>query len=444
MIRKFLLFCIFIILNLHVFSQDTIKQLYYFEPIDYPYIRHSIDLYNYQYLLSPSMSQSLKTTESFYNFVYYWHSKINWNKLFKHKLLAYLANLSSYFAIEIGLTYLPFGDSWLHEEYHRSLLTYYGIASHDQVYDFPLFSQLISVNNVTDRALIDFKRKHPQDFVRISEAGIEGEYMLIKQLQKRSIFLNQNIPYWLSELNITLNVISYVFMCHTDQAINITNESNQHEPEIKDRDFIGLDFTAWAYDLFNPDTPYTARGLHPYGNGIDRYIKPNDLDPEAYYFLKRQGYLQFINLASPFLIGINEIKLNNNINFNFALHHYLTSFGYTINNQIFIKSRDNFLFDFYLFRNKNLWLPGFGLEIYKHKIKNNFITYKTFLAFEPSNLRYFDQSFIPAAQLSLQFEHFYHSFGFYIGLDFKSKGWVPGELCQSDCANLNLGFVFKK
>lgn len=444
MIRKTAIFCIIIFLSFNSLAQDTIKQLYYLEPIDFPYIKHSFNLYKYQYFFSPSMSQSLKTTESFYNLAYYWQSKINWNKIFKHKFVAFLADLSSYFVVEIGLTYLPFGDSWLHEEFHRSLLTYYGISSHDQVYDFPIFSQLISVNHVTDSALIRFKSNHPQDFVRISEAGIEGEYMLIKQLQKRSFFLNQNYPYWLSEFNTTLNIISYVFLCHTDQAIDLTESSNKHETNIPDRDFIGLDFTAWAYDLFNLDSPYTDRGIHPSGTGIDRYIKPNDLTPEAYYFLKLQGYLQFINLASPFLIGINAIKLNNNIKFNFALHHYLTSFGYSFNSQIFLKSHDNYLIDFYLFKNKNLLLPGIGFEIYKHKLKNAFITYKTFLALEPSDLKYFDNSFSPTGNVSIMYEHFFHNYGLYFGLNFKSKGWIPGELCQTSCANFNFGFVFRK
>ncbi len=444
MLRKTVIFILLLFFGAKIFAQDTIKQLYYFETIDWPYVKHSLELYKYQYFLSPSMSQSLKTTESFYNLVYYWQSKINWNKIFKNKTAAFLADLSSFLVIETGLTYLPFGESWLHEEFHRSILTYYDIPSHDQVYDFPIFSQLISVNNVTDSALIRFKTNHPQDFVRISEAGIEGEYMLIKQLQKRSFFLNQNYPYWLSEFNTTLNIISYVFLCHTDQAIDLTDRSNEQETNIKDRDFIGLDFTAWAYDLFNPDTPYTSRGIHPSGNGIDRYLKPNDLNPEAYYFLKLQGYLQFINLMSPFLIGINHIKLSNNLKFNFALRHYLTSFGYSFNSQLFFHTLDNYLVDLYLFKNKNLLLPGIGLEIYKHRLKNGFITYQTFLALEPSDLKYFDNSYSPTAKVSLIYEQFFHNYGVYFGLNFKSRGWIPGEQCQSACANFNFGFIFRK
>ncbi len=36
--------------------------------------------------------------------------------------------------------------------------------------------------------------------------------------------------------------------------------------DVKRRDFVGLDFTAWVYDLFRPDEPYKTHNesLHTY------------------------------------------------------------------------------------------------------------------------------------------------------------------------------------
>ena len=425
-------------------SQDTTKLLIELSPYDYPFTKIAYKNFGLYGLTSPSMYQSLHTTESFFNAFYYAYNQIIKKTTTTNKLTNYLTQLAGLYLIQIPLEYFPGGDGWLHEEFHRSILTFHNIYSFDEVYHFPVFASTINVDHVKDEDLIAFKKNYPSDFVRVSEAGIEGEYLLIDQLQKRSFFLNQPFPYWLSEFSITLNDIFYVFMCHTDLAIEETDEFNKKETNIEKRDFIGLDFTAWSYDLFNPDTPYQARGIHPSGIGLDRYIKPNDLQPEAYNYLKLQGYLQFINLLSPFLIGINDIQLANNIKFNFSFRHILTSFGNDISFNLFIKKQTNYFFSIHFMSNKNYVLPGLGVELYRTKIKRGFITYKAFFGLQPKNLMYYDAQIMPVGFTELRYEKFFNNFGTFISLDFKSKGWIQGQISQDSYASFNIGLIFKK
>ncbi len=431
--------------NFQSLGQDTTKLLLNFEVADMPYSNGAWKLYGLGGYLSPSMSQSLKTAESTYNLAHYFYSRVNWDKLTKYWYVNLFAQISAYYAMELSLMYLPFGDAWLHEEFHRSILTSNNITSHDQVYDFPIFSQYISVNNVTDSALIAMKASSPSDFVRLAEAGIEGEYLLVEQLQKRSFFLNQTYSYWLSEVSITLNDIFYVFMCHTDMAITETDKFNEQETTVEQRDFTGLDFTAWVYDLFNPYAPYQERGIHPSGIGIDRYVKPNDLYPEAYNYLTLQGYLQFLNLLSPFLIGINRFKTKSGVEYNFAVRHYLTSFGFDINFQLFRKSLTNSVYSLHLFSSQKLLLPALEYELYRQKIdENTYVKFNFIIGLQPENLIFYDTKPAPLGYVNLRIDKYYKNFGIYGELAFKSQGWVPGEIYQTPAANFRIGLSFKK
>ncbi len=443
-IKNYLLRLFFILLCLNVAAQDDTTLLFSIPLGDFPYESASVNIYGEKALLSPSMYQSLEFTSSLYNFGYWLTDRINYDRLSDKTWKKLLAQLAVTYAREIALTYLPGGDAWLHEEYHRSILTAHGISSHDQVYDLPIFAQVISVNNVSDQDLANFKRYYPSDFVRLSEAGIEGEYLLISNLQKRSFFNNQPYPYWLSELSITINSVYYVFFCHTSEANRETDEFNAKENNIADRDFVGFDFTAWTYDLFRPDEPYYERGLHPSGIGIDRYIKPDDLNADEYRYLKKQGTLAFINFLSPFLVGKNEFDING-VKYNFGFRHMLTSFGYDIVFQNFIKTNSNFLINFHTFFSKNLTLPAIEFELYREPAGNNtHISFHSFLGLQPQNLSFYDTLPSPVAYTALRIDHSLRTGGIFLELSAKSQGWIPGETYQTPSFNFRFGITFNK
>ena len=79
---------------------------------------------------------------------------------------------------------------------------------------------------------------------------------------------------------------------------------------------MGHDFTAWVYDLLRPKEAYQERGIHPSGEGFDRYIKFADLTSDDRIFLRCQAQLQWLTLS---------------------MVHMLTSFGYTVDTHLFLQ-----------------------------------------------------------------------------------------------------------
>jgi len=284
-------------------------------------------------LRGPSMAQSLAVGELY---VEASHSAIQraWGA---HRNLAGLS-----IAVFDMLT-LPFSDAWVHEEFHRAVLGSHGIGSFDDVYRLNLAASEISVSHVKDEDLVRLKAQHPADQVRLGEAGIEGENQLVLHLEGQRFFAGSrsyNIPlYWYTKLNSLFYVASGA-MAETD---TLTDEMNAREgSDVARRDFTGHDFTAWAYDLHRPAEPYDARGVHPSGVGIDRYIRASDLTEEERDYLRREGRLQALNLLDPFLFGFGGITVHSpvsggDLRLNATVSHYLTSFGHTVDVNLFAR-----------------------------------------------------------------------------------------------------------
>ncbi|MCA6408451.1 MAG: hypothetical protein IM575_04940, partial [Cytophagales bacterium] len=157
--------------------------------------------------INPSMSQSLAMSNNLYSSAHYGiKSLITKKSKFKTHLYRNLAALG----FDIFSAYIPFGNGWLHEEYHRAVMTRRGVNSFNQVNTFPFGNAFVSVNSVRDEDLILLSDKYNNDFRRLQVAGMEGEYVQIRTLQRNNFFYNQGLPhiplFWLS----TLNSISYL------------------------------------------------------------------------------------------------------------------------------------------------------------------------------------------------------------------------------------------
>ncbi len=204
--------------------------------------------------------------------------------------------------------YLPFGYSWLHEEFHRAVLSRRGIESYNEVYEFEFFTEAIAVSGIEDQALIGFKRRYPAEMVRLASAGYESEIELVNRMKRESFFYS--IPGHLDLISYWYNIgttVSYIHITTTSEADRTTERLSSGEGDsIGDRDALGLDFLAWVYDLHRPDEPYEQRGVHPGGIGVDRYILRSDLTDEEKKYLKLQSNLSFINFLSPFILGFTE------------------------------------------------------------------------------------------------------------------------------------------
>lgn len=114
-----------------------------------------------------------------------------------------------------------------------------------------------------------------------------------------------------------MNSLFYVASDNSTEVDELTDEFNPKEGRnIGARDFMGHDFTAWVYDLLRPKGAYQERGIHPSGEGFDRYIKFADLTSDDRIFLRRQAQLQRLNLS---------------------MVHMLTSSGYTVDTHLFLQ-----------------------------------------------------------------------------------------------------------
>jgi hypothetical protein len=217
-----------------------------------------------------------------------------------------------------------------------------GVSSFNDVYRLDVDAAWIAVSHVKDADIVRLKRDHPSEWVRTNAAGIEGELVLVRDLERRRFFGQSrawHLPlYWLTKLG----TFGYVASGTWSDADADVDEANRDDgANVERRDFTGHDLLGWVYDLHRPQEPYDARGIHPSGVGIDRYIKNADLTSEERRYLKRQGRLQLLNFVDPFLFGLDRGlsfgAAGSPTRVNAGLSHYLTSFGHTIDANVFVR-----------------------------------------------------------------------------------------------------------
>jgi hypothetical protein len=260
---------------------------------------------------------------------------------------------------------MVFSPVWNHEEFHRNGLTLQGISSFDDTYHRFTGQEAPggSVSRVFDADMARFKANDPQGLVRSFAAGIESQFLLVRNMQKDNFFYRTDYANVAMNILITKQAVDYVNQFRQNGYDRSIDSMNYYGKTEMTRDFVGWDFTPWVYDLFRPHEPYEARGIHPNGAGIDRAIKRTDLTAEEDAYLIRMGRLQYFNFLSPFMVGINRIRVGERTNFNFALRHYLTSFGYNLNADFFIeRNGQHWLVGLHTFHNKDHAYPGVEVQ----------------------------------------------------------------------------------
>ncbi len=333
---------------------------------------------------------------------------------------------------------------WEHEEYHRAVMSRFQVNSYNGMNDFPVGSELVSVTGVRDEDLARFKRESPADFIRMHVSGSEGEYALVERLRRNNFFYDQRL------INVGLyylamfNSIAYVKMCGMPWLADAeTDEANSTEKTIDSRDFTGMDFLGWTYDLFRPDEPYAHRGIHPSGIGINRYIKTTDLTQEQLRYLKKQGNLQLLNLISPDIIGSNRFGLNldkislsrSGLFGTLALHHYLTSFGNDISCTVFLRDKiKKVILGIHSFQNYCRSFPAIEVQMldFERPVFSRalFISPRIMLGIQPYNQGFMTSrcAFLGLAECRFELATSLKAiFNPFVEFSAKSKGWVAGN-----------------
>jgi hypothetical protein len=190
----------------------------------------------------------------------------------------------------------------------------------------------------------------------------------------------------------------------------------------------------WVYDLFRPGEPYSARGPHPSGDGIARYITLAQLSDEEYAYLVKQGWLSYLNFLSPLLYGFNSFPLGNtDYDWNAALRHYLTSFGTDSPVQFLLKKTPfNMVFTWHNYMNYANYYTAVEAELRDFPFTiGGFTTYlspRALIGIQPKDqvFKTGEAEFLGLIGLRADFAVSKHVLP-YFELTLKTDGWVAGN-----------------
>jgi len=397
---------------------------------------------------NPSMRQSLAMSNNLYGSAHWGINKLIKTKSEFTDIL--FRNLAAA-GFDLFTFYTPLGIGWLHEEYHRAVMTRREINSFNDMNTFPFGKALVYVRKVTDENLIMLSDNYNNDFRRLMIAGNEGQFHQIQTMQKNNFYLNQDLPniplYWMS----TMTNIVYLNQSGDDIFNEKIDEANAKEgTDISSRDFTGADFTTWVDALFFPDKPYADRGLHPSGVGINRYIKPSQLSGEARSYLKKQGNLHWLNILSPHLVGFPKIKLKSTENGNyygsFAVRHLLTPFGNDINLDIFYQTpKHNFFFAFHNYNNLNSSFFGLEGALIDKKLLDDklLLSARAMIWTQPKNQSFFTNIASIGGMFSICSSYAIGHWHPYIAIEGKTNGWVMGNVFLEKNISFNMGISLR-
>ena len=346
------------------------------------------------------------------------------------------------------LIYFPLGDGWVHEEYHRAAMTIGGVYGYDNINSFnALGEDHISVTHIQDQDLAYFKKNDPAGFNRMLAAGGEGELLLTRDLQLNNFYYKSEMPITLYNLIILYTVVSYPNGDAKDEDTEELIKRKLEETDISQRDFTGPDYRGWVWHLFKPDIPYDSLGVHPTGNGIDRYISYTDLTDEELKFLKNSASLMWLNFISPMTIGIYRISIGKKRYFNFAVKTYLNSFGYDINPEVYFKTSEwNLFAGIHNYHNFDKSFIGLEVGGYKNPFsllnKEFLCDARLILWNQPENQAFKANKGSRGALAELKIYYPLNNWLLgYMDIETKSKGWVAGNPFLESNTIIRMGTV---
>lgn len=336
----------------------------------------------------------------------------------------------------------PFGTAWLHEEWHRSLLTLRGIDSYNEVYDLKFFGGVVAISHVRDADLAVLKRDHNPDLVRLAAAGIESDHELTTALEKDEFFrgttVYNRVLLWLQ----AINGVAYVGSTLLDQIDDLEREGHASEHTEDDKDILGHDVTSWVYDLFRPDEAYGDRGVHPNGAGVDRYIRRGELTTDERRYLQLQAGLALLNFVDPFLFGRGAFTAGG-VRWNATLRHYLTPFGAAIDSNLYVASpaTGNLLLTVHSYYNKLRPFVGLEGQFLDRSLGDRFRVSSRAMVWQQPR----DQAFrttrgslggLASARLAMRLAPRHHAT---LEVAAKSAGWVAGNPYLDANVSMRLG-----
>lgn len=397
---------------------------------------------------APSMQQSLELTWSLYRLGEL-GNQATMRRLFPdHEGL----QLGVGIALSWTLPWFPL-NGWMHEEWHRAVLTRNGVASFNGMWlPSNWAAGLVAVSRLSDQELAAFKADNPAGFVRMSSAGMEGQQALVRlggdlvfEEADRHVFG----PFWTADswmagtlVNQELQNLFYLSAC-LEASDALTEDINGGEPTMPPRDFTGLDCDGWAYDLARPDEPYADRGPHPSGNGIDRYRSWSDLGPTEQDWLKRARGMYLLNALNPNLFGVNQIRLGP-ARFNASVSSTLTPWGQAVElHTLWALGERTLVVDAGSGWNKAAAQPAVGVALRQQPAGGLTVDVEARVWLQPHTLLWAEEDRQPGGRLALELRHPVGPVDLRLQAEAKSPGWVLGEEALETQVGANAGLVVR-
>lgn len=230
---------------------------------------------------------------------------------------------------------LPFA-TWMHEEYHRDALAMGGVRSTNGSAWLHFGPHGGTVYEVDDDDLVRLKAEDGPAYRRAQTAGIEGQNQLVLAALDLDLLRRDEVTKGPLVLWNAWYDWNYFRLAAGPVSDDVTDWNLEHQGGELERDFVGLDLTAWAYDLHRPDEPYADRGPHPSGDGIKRAIGWSDLTEAEQAFLVREKYLSLLNFASPAAFGLHHVQVGE-WGVNLALQHTPAPYGSVIHAHVYLR-----------------------------------------------------------------------------------------------------------
>lgn len=394
----------------------------------------------------PSMDQSLKFSLDFYELAYWGIDELG-NKLFKDPYGEKFSNDA--FKYVIGLAFAKYGSElpvplgvWAHEEYHRAVLGMYDISSKNGNWLFTRWDG--TVYGVSDEELSDLKSNDLDGLLYAYTSGIQYEVNLNRQIMMNDFYNSRSHYKNALLLYNAWYVYDYFRFSASDKSdsVKVIAPENESINPIE-RDFAGADLTAWVYDMFNPDLPFTSRDAFPEGDGVNRRVGFSDLSDEARDYLKSQKNLALLNFVNPAIFFINRINLSEDFSFNIFTQYAPTHFGNDIALYVpFTYRKTNLLVNIHRYSNKEDAGLGVGLGIMNFRLSDKIES--------DLSINYWNQpeSFFSNDKVNggfINFESRYsisEKFSVFLGIDGKTKGWMIGEPALKSSYSVQAGLNF--
>ena len=401
----------------------------------------------------PSMIQSSELSSSLYD-ISFWGIDAAGNAVVKNgngSFAGKIANAGLKYILGFGFSYygselpIPLGV-FTHEEFHRSVLGVNDISSKNGNWVFNRWDG--TVYGLPDEVLSDLKTNDLSDLLYSYVSGVQSESFMTQVnviddfFHRRTFYKN---PLYLYN---AYYIHDYFRFSTSPLSDSVKVSAPRHEdPNPFYRDFAGADLTAWIYDMFSPEAPYTDRDMFPDGEGVNRRIGFSELTTEGQDYLNKQKQLSLLNFVNPAIFLINRIKVSPDFEFTAFLQYIPVHFGNDIALYFPFKVKSvNQLVVIHSYSNRDKEFPGFQYGIYNvAPFLNKKLELGGTLSLwsQPENQGFFDQSEKFGGALEIMSDyHIGRSLLVNITAGYKTEGWMIGNPYIDPKARFRVGIKY--